>query len=204
MVTMSVSTDFAYLPLPEPSLDLIRWLFNFSDWTGRQTSQAIAKATIEQLSEPGVIAGGHGDGSLLAAYAHLVGAEAFWFGRWTHTLHLPYPDDLDESSLPSLNRLWARVTADRAAWLAQLTAADLTADYMELQGDEGGPRVAPLWPALVHVAFHSAHHRAEIYEALTKFGCPPAAEPDMIDFTYGVLGGVPPSGVRVLDQFAPS
>jgi len=53
-------------------VDLVRWLVGFTGWTRPQTMRATLRAASAHLHQPGEIAGGPGDGSVVTPCHHLV------------------------------------------------------------------------------------------------------------------------------------
>jgi uncharacterized damage-inducible protein DinB len=74
------------------------------------------------------------------------------------------------------------VKQTRDTWLANLSSDELNRIFRSRTGDDGVVRSFPLWPVLFNVPIHTSHHRAEVYEALTRLGFPPQEEPDLIDY----------------------
>ncbi|CAN5652700.1 hypothetical protein BH09CHL1_BH09CHL1_14770 [soil metagenome] len=174
------------------SIDMIRWFYSFNDWTRPQLIRAIARISDEQMRQPGLIFGGIEDGSIFSAIVHIVDVEESWLARWMGTPEDPAPDPVKYATLESTAAQWEIVSQIRDAWLATQTAEDLNAISRVYTGSDGVVSSMPLWPVLFHIPNHTAHHRSEIYEALTKLSFPPEEEPDVIDFLRDQLGVVPP------------
>jgi uncharacterized damage-inducible protein DinB len=179
---MSDAQPTQYLPMTGSEVAMIRWLFTFNDWTRPQVIDAVGQLSEEQLRQPGAVAGGLGDGSVLASLVHLVDVEESWLARWMGTKEDPGPDPVKYGTLESTANQWEIVDQTRDAWLATLTGADLAKPFRSYTGADGKTTTVPLWPALFHVLIHTSHHRGEIYEALTRLGSPPQIEPDLLDF----------------------
>jgi uncharacterized damage-inducible protein DinB len=188
---------------PTTSLDMIRWLFRFSDWTRPHVIGAISRASDEQLRRPGAIAGGVEDGSIFATLVHTVDAEESWLARWMNTPEDPGPDPVKYATVESIARRWESVQQTRDAWLATLTAEDLDRPSRAYAGADGVVATVPLWPMFLHVLNHTAHHRAEIYETLTKLGLPPEHEADVMNFAREQLGVLSPFTVVPIPENDP-
>ncbi|MGH2548837.1 MAG: DinB family protein [Thermomicrobiales bacterium] len=181
------------IPPSSPSnVDMIRWLYAFNDWTRPQLIRAIARISDEQMRQPGLIVGGIEDGSIFSAIVHIVDVEESWLARWMGTPEDPAPDPVKYATLESTATQWEIVNQTRDAWLATLTADDLNVISRVYTGSDGVVSNMLLWPVLFHIPNHTAHHRSEIYEALTKLGFPPEEEPDVIDCLRDQLGVIPP------------
>jgi uncharacterized damage-inducible protein DinB len=171
---------------------MIRWLFRFSDWTRPQVIGAVSRASDEQLRQPGMIAGGVEDGSIFATLVHTVDAEESWLARWMGSVEDPEPDPVKYATVESTAQQWEIVQQTRDAWLAGLSADDLDRPSRAYAGADGAVSTVPLWPMFFHVLNHTAHHRAEIYETLTRLGLPPEHEADVMDFARDQLGVIAP------------
>lgn len=164
-----------------PRLELVRWQYRYMDWARAALLAAVAELDAATLARPGVIAGGNGDGSVLAALVHLCDGEEVWLAQWTGT-----PATFAwgaPTSLPALVARWAGVAERRATWLAGLTDADLDGAAPLRRGAIGEPVAVPLWQRLLHLADHTATHRGEVCAALTALGAPP---PEIDPFLYAV------------------
>jgi uncharacterized damage-inducible protein DinB len=182
-VTEDDRAGLSGLTLPNPGIETLRWLYHYIDWMRPITQRALDEATIEQFQQPGLIPGGPDDGSLRSNYAHMVTAEGFWLSRW---MKIEPPTETEAAlrlaPIQTLHEQWDRLSAIRAQWLAQLTDDALVATSVVVDGSP-----LPLWPTLMHVVLHTAHHRAEVFAALTQLGHPPREAPDLIDFTIAAM-----------------
>ena len=179
---MSDGRPTQYLPMSGSEAVMIRWMYTFNDWTRPQVIEAVGRLTDAQLRQPGAITGGLGSGSVFDTLVHLVDVEESWLARWMGTPEDPGPDPVTYATLESTAKQWEIIDQTRDAWLATLTGDQLAAPFRAYTETNGSVTTVPLWPALFHVLNHTAHHRAEIYEALTRFGLPPQIEPDVLDF----------------------
>jgi uncharacterized damage-inducible protein DinB len=170
----SIATNSHKADTAQPTgFDLIRMLYDFSDWAARQLIRAVSRVPESEQRKPGVIAGGAGDGSVQAMFAHVVGAEGYWLSRWTGATG----DDPGDGLLASR---WDAISRYRKAWL-ESGGPDILSQTLPVGGgDDGVSEAMPLWPALIHVPIHTTHHRAEIYAALTELGHPPEEESHVI------------------------
>lgn len=158
-------------PVPGTS-ELIRWQWAFQDWATGHLLDAAATLPEEALRSSRDIAGGRGDGSTWETLAHLVGAEQQWLERWLGEANARFRSGKDYGSLHELRTASEAVAGRRRAWLSGLGAAAFSE---RPTGEE------PLWMALLHVANHTTHHRAEACAALTNAGAPPQGV-DMLEW----------------------
>lgn len=159
---------------------LIRWQWTFQDWATGHALDAAGSLSEGALKGAGLVPGGRGDASLWETLAHLVGAEQQWLERWLGTSADRFRSGKDYGSLGELLAAWHDVAARRRAWLGSLA------------GDAFGNRPTgeePLWQALLHVANHTTHHRAEVCTALTAAGSPPHG----VDMLEWIDAGCPPA-----------
>jgi uncharacterized damage-inducible protein DinB len=155
-----------------------RFTWAFHAWAGERLF--VAAAELPDLHQPGVIPGGHGDGSLHDTLAHIEAAERHWLRRWEgDPLSVP-KTGADYPHLAAIVDEWRVTNGRRIAWLKSLPPAALEADLHFIRSD-GIEDVQPLWQTILHVANHTTHHRAEACAALTAAGLPPESA-DLIDF----------------------
>ncbi len=161
-----------------PGIEVFRYLFDYQFWAGERLFAAVERCDVNRW--PRAIAGGHGDGSLFATIAHMVGAEQRWFERWHGVPLAQLRDDSDYGSVGAIVAEWRDVQQRRREWLASLAGEALASDvrYTAVSGTE---ECTPLWQTLLHVANHTTHHRSEACVALTSHGAPPQSV-DLIDF----------------------
>ncbi|MGH2547900.1 MAG: DinB family protein, partial [Thermomicrobiales bacterium] len=168
--------------VPPTAVETIRLLFRFNDWTFPQMVRAVSRLSDERFHQPGVIAGGVRDGSIYAAFSHLAYVEEDWLIRWMGRSEEQSIDPAHYATLETIANHRESVKQTRDTWLANLSSDELNRVFRSLIDDEGVVRTFSLWPVLFNVPIHTSHHRAEIYEALTRFGVPPQEEPDLIDY----------------------
>jgi uncharacterized damage-inducible protein DinB len=142
--------------------------------TYRSETRELIVATIRETDpdlvyRAGTIPGGVGDGSVFAAFAHIVDVEA----RWLHE-HLlgkgndgvPGPEHYRD--IEQVTAIWAQVSADWDAYLASHSEASLAENYQM----RSGTRI-PSWLVPYHAFNHTTHHTSEMWTALTSMGVQP-------------------------------
>ena len=103
----------------------------------------------------------------------MLGAEWTWRQRVEYGVSPPTL--LQEADLPTLDALLARWGEEEAAWrayLATLTAADLTRD-VHYRTTGGRDWSNPLWLILAHLHNHGTQHRSEVAARLTELAYSP-------------------------------
>ncbi len=178
------------LPAP-PTAALVRWLFAYHAWVRPRILAPAEALTAEELRRPGIIPGGHGDGSLFATLVHLVDVEDSWLALWLGGGDPGEPDSVRYGDPARLASIWQDVDHRRDAFLAGLGDADLQRALERGRTARGDEVVEPLWVNALHVFNHTTHHRAEVCMALTALGRPPgdiellkfALDPDDIGVT---------------------
>ncbi len=104
--------------------------------------------------------------------AHIVGAEWAWLCRWRGETPAALPKAADFPTLASLRERFAAVDAERSAFVAVLTEAQLQAafDYKDIAGN---PMRLPLVQTMQHVVNHGTYHRGQITTMLRQLGAAP-------------------------------
>jgi uncharacterized damage-inducible protein DinB len=160
------------------SATLIRLQWAFQDWATAHVLDAAGSLAEETLRATAAITGGRGDESLWETLAHMVGAEQQWLERWLGEADR-FRTGEDFGSFEQLRGAAQDVSERRRGWLSALGAEGLAE---RPTGEE------PLWLALLHVANHTTHHRAEACLALTATGAPPQGV-DMLEWIDAGLPG---------------
>ena len=147
------------------TLDEIRDLYAYGIWANARTFDAVIAAPPGVADAPVVSS----FPSIRATLAHLVGAEWIWLRRWLGESPREAPVWTTRDDVESLRRHLGAVEAERADWLAGLTAADLTrvVAYRNLAGDSFADPLAGL---LRHVVNHSSYHRGQVTTLLRQAG----------------------------------
>jgi uncharacterized damage-inducible protein DinB len=164
------------------AIDQIRALYEYNEWANGHVLAAARRADTDDLQREL----GASFGSVQGNLTHMLFAQRLWLSRWTGE---PAPTPSSDDSFETLGRDLAASDAALCAYVDALPDADLNRhlDYTDTQGNR---QRATLWHALLHVANHGTHHRAEVALLLTALGQPPR----QLDFAFFVLekAGAPP------------
>lgn len=169
------------MDVPPAAVDQIRWVFRFHDWARPRLVVAAGALDESRRTEPGVVAGGNGDGSVHTALCHVLGAELTWFARWQGDVHHSLWRASEHADVEALDAAWTTLEAERRSWLERLGEADLSRPVRYMSARLHVIEQFPLWETLLHVCNHTAHHRGEVSSALTALGAPPESL-DLIDY----------------------
>jgi len=157
--------------------DVVRYLCEFRNGVRPAIVQAIADAKVVNVHRPGVIPGGVEDGSVFAAFVHIVDVEESWLHeRLLGEGDKDGPEPERYRDIESVAAIWEQVSADWASYLDGKSEGDLAAPF-----ELGRGVSVPTYTIALHVFNHTTHHRAEIWSALTSFGEHPP-ELDVLDY----------------------
>ncbi len=143
-------------------------LFEYGSWANARTFAAAEALAREQL-EASVASSFP---SVLATLAHIVGAEWIWLRRWQGESPATAPAWAGGSTLAELRAELGVVQAERAAFLAPLTDADLER-VVTYRGLDGAAFSHPLAQLVRHVVNHSTYHRGQVATQLRQLGRTP-------------------------------
>lgn len=157
------------------TVDEARNLFAYDQWANGRLIAVIEGLDEERLTRP--IESSFP--SLLATFAHLVGAEWVWLRRWQGESPTSFPEWLADPFTALRDRL-AAVDDDRLAFVATLDAAALDRPivYRTLAGAEHRNRLATL---IFHAVNHASYHRGQLTTMLRQLGATPVST-DLIVF----------------------
>jgi uncharacterized damage-inducible protein DinB len=146
----------------------IRLLYGFNSWANQRTRAACAALTPEQFTK-GL---GSSFSSVRDTLAHLLGAEWIWLERWMGRTPAVFPKAADFPDLVSLERRWAEIERELAAYIASLKPEDL-GRVLHFKTMAGTPQEDPLWQTLQHLVNHGSYHRGQIATMLRQLGAKP-------------------------------
>jgi uncharacterized damage-inducible protein DinB len=142
---------------------------DYNRWANRLLYQAVSRLSDEQYRENK----GAFFGSLHATLNHLLAADRIWMKRFTGTGDAP--SSLDAILFADLAALSAaRATEDEriAAWVYNLTEAELASRFTYTSITNPVTVTQRLAPVLAHFFNHQTHHRGQCHATLTALGQP--------------------------------
>lgn len=150
-------------------LDHYRMFADYNRWANRLLYQAVSRLSDEQYRENK----GAFFGSLHATLNHILAADRIWMKRFTGTGDAP--SSLDAILFADLAGLSAaRATEDEriAAWIYNLTEAELASRFTYTSITNPVTVTQRLAPVLAHFFNHQTHHRGQCHATLTALGQP--------------------------------
>lgn len=157
--------------------DMLQALYAWSEWANAKLFHLAEQVSDEQYRR----VSSSGYQSIHDTLVHNLGADLRWFGRWNGDPAPPFINPADFSTLASVRARWAELTAQRRAYIASLSEAQLDAEIQWIRADE--QYSLPRWQAIVQAATHGVQHRSEIAAMLTDAGFSPGD----LDFVWFCL-----------------
>lgn len=157
------------------TLNDIQHLFAYTEWANALALDAAEKLTPEQLTQDRQIS----HGSILGTLLHMAGAEWVWLERWHGRSHTG-PDAwarwtvVQCGDIASLRAQWQAVSAQRQAYLAELTDADMPRE-LAFKRIDGSENILPLGQQMQHVVNHATLHRGQVVGMIRQLGITPPA-----------------------------
>lgn len=145
-------------------------LYAYDAWARRRVLEAASALGPEQLTRQ---VGGSFP-SVLETLAHILKADWIWLSRWKGASPTGWPAEWPLEDLASVASHWRRVAAERKAWLATLTEADLDRD-IDYRNTQGEPFRSRLGEMLRHVVNHASYHRGQVTNQIRAAGGQPVA-----------------------------
>ena len=161
-----------------------RFLVEYHGWAWPRFLEDLRKLSNEQLNQPAMIAGGSGDGSIMATVTHSVRSDNMWLRRWQGEYN-PVIERPDYADVEELAAARAAMDEKLLAFSRSLTDADLTKRLNYHNAAFKQDQSQLLWRSMLHLQLHSSHHRAEASVALTGMGVSPQSV-DIFDY-YKVI-----------------
>jgi uncharacterized damage-inducible protein DinB len=149
--------------------DILRH-FAYNKWANDRTLQSIATLHDEQVTRNL----GSSFPSIRDTAAHIASGEWVWLRRWKGESPTAHPEWAKHGPMAVVVARFAEVEAERAAWLATLTDADL-GRRMSFRLFNGTEDTQPLAPQLLHLVNHSTYHRGQIAGMIRQVGGTPIA-----------------------------
>lgn len=160
------------------SKEMLATMFDYNAATNVRLLAGAAKVPDEQLDTPS----GYSVGSLRQTLWHIVLVEAGW-GRFCRGIEVDRtqpPPIAPTVPIAAFQAFQSEESAQIRAFLDGLSEDDFTATLARKNPD-GTERRFIRWQVLIHILYHSAQHRSEVAELLTRYGQSPG-DTDFIFF----------------------
>jgi uncharacterized damage-inducible protein DinB len=152
------------------SKEMLTTMFDYNAATNVRLLDGAAKVSDEQLDIPT----GYSVGSLRQTLWHTLIVEAGW-GRFCRGIEVdrtkPPPIE-PTAAIAALQTFQSEESAQMRSYLDGVSDDDLTATLIR-KYPNGPDRRFIRWQVLVHILYHSAQHRSEAAELLTRYGQSP-------------------------------
>jgi len=156
---------------------MLATMFDYNAQTNVRLLNCAAKVSDEQLDAPS----GYSVGGLRQTLWHILIVEAGW-GRFCRGIEVDRtqpPPIAPTASIAALEAFRSEEDAQLRSFLDGLSDDDLT-ETLTRKHPDGTDRSFIRWQVLVHILYHSAQHRSEAAELLTRYG----QSPGDTDFIY--------------------
>ncbi len=167
------------------ALDQVRALYEYNEWANNHVLDAASALAEDELAREL----GASFGSVQGNLQHIVWAQTMWLARWTGAKPARLPAPEPGQVMDALGEAFDISHQGIEDFVRSLTedALSTTVSYVDT---EGRPQQRVLWQAMLHVANHGTHHRAETALLLTALGRPPR-QLDYVFFEIERAGGEP-------------
>ena len=154
----------------------IRTLYAFNSWANRRTRETCAPLAPEEFTRDMRSS----FGSVRDTLVHLLGAERVWLERWLGRSPEAFAAPTDFPDLASVERQWAEIEREQAAFIASLKPEDL-GRVLRFKAFSGAPQEDQLEHTLQHLVNHGTYHRGQVATMLRQLGAKPVST-DMIAY----------------------
>ena len=162
--------------------EMLATMFDYNAAMNVRLLDFAAKVPDEQLDAPT----GYGVGGLRQTFWHTLIVEAGW-GRFCRGIEVdrtkPPPVE-PTATIAALQAFHAEESDQMRAFLAGLSDDDFAQPLVQKRPD-GTEHSFIRWQVLTHILYHSAQHRSEIAEMLTRYG----QSPGDTDFIFYMRSG---------------
>ncbi len=160
---------------------MLTTMFDYNAAMNMRLLACAANLSDEQLDAPS----GYSIGSLRQTLWHTLIVEYGWRSQCQGVNARALPSPVEPTASLAALRAFQQEEALRVrALLAEASDEDL-AGTVTLKRPDGSERVLARWQILVHILYHSAQHRSEMAEMLTRAG----QSPGDLDFIFYVNSG---------------
>jgi uncharacterized damage-inducible protein DinB len=148
--------------------DEVRELFAYNAWANRKMFAAASALPAEAYGRD--LHSSHG--GVHRTLAHIVWAEQLWLHRWLGKPNPAVPQGRDLTSVEGVQKRWEAVEAERASFLAGITAGTLEEGQV-VRPSTGGEFRHTFREMFRHVIDHSSYHRGQVVTLLRQLGVTP-------------------------------
>jgi uncharacterized damage-inducible protein DinB len=160
---------------------MLTTMFDYNAAMNSRLLERAAKVGDEELDAPA----DYSIGSLRQTLWHTLIVEYGWRSQCEGVDVRALPPPVEPNATVAAFRAFQEEEAARArAFLAEASDDDL-AGTITLKRPDGSERALAVWQILVHILYHSAQHRSEMAEMLTRYG----QSPGDLDFVFYVNSG---------------
>lgn len=156
-------------------LDLIRRMFEYTDWSNTKLIEASLPLGDEELDRAMEI----GPGTLRRTLLHIYNGESVWLKRFRQEPSAPWPSESEPVAVRDLAIRLAATAHAREQFLRSLTPAELDR-LLTYRDSKGSLFKVTLRDMLMQGILHSKHHQAQAVNILRRVG---AAWPEL-DYMY--------------------
>lgn len=143
-------------------------LFAYNAWANRLIFDAAAALPEAQYLRD--LKSSHG--GIHGTLAHIVWAEQLWLHRWLRKANPAVPQGKDLGTIAEVRARWEEVEAERGAFLARLSEAQLD-ETRVVKPSAGGEHVHTFRQMLLHTVDHSSYHRGQVVTMLRQLDTVP-------------------------------
>ena len=167
------------------ALEQIHALYEYNEWANNHVLDAASGLSEEELSQELGASFGTVQGNLW----HAVGAQVLWLGRFTGSRPVELPS-LEAGQVLDVIRQAYRTSHEGLRRFVESLSEDGLSRMISYVDTRGAAQERLLWQAMLHVANHGTHHRAETALLLTSLRRPPR-QLDYVFFEIERAGGAP-------------
>jgi uncharacterized damage-inducible protein DinB len=160
---------------------MLMTMFDYNAAMNARLLDCAANVSDEQLDAPS----GYSVGSLRQTLWHTLIVEYGWRSQCQGVDARALPPPVEPAATVAAFRIFQQEEAARVrAFLVEANDDDLT-ETVTLKRPDGSERSLTRWQILVHILYHSAQHRSEMAEMLTRDG----QSPGDLDFIFYMNSG---------------
>ena len=168
-------------------LELVKTYYAYNSWAAAKLLDSLEQLNPQELAAPGC----SGHGSIRDTLAHFMTTQFGWFSWFdgSFTVSEAYAVRIPGDSIDTIAKArdrWLPIDKQATDCVNGLSEEKLR-DIWSWALPTGGSGSLPLWEALVHVANHGTHTRAQIVAAIRRAGHD-APNIDFLNYSLTVRG----------------